>query len=264
MNKWYFSNNSNIRGVFLCLHGLGNSAYVMNSIISYLNEIGFHCYNLTLPGHNQDSNDKKFTYSLLNKNISPDITREGFLNTFTDAYLEIKEKFPDTNIYNVSFSLGGAITIDSMLNNTSIKFQKIFLFAPAIFVKSYINSLKAILFLRKFGLAIPNLIPKDISSARLTPIATHNALFKIINSIHSQVDLTNIAELDAIIFLSPNDALVSYKKITNWINSNSLSSFKVIKIKVPSSSHPSKHIFLSEKYAGNDNWVKIKDFFLNC
>ena len=250
MGKWFHSETEE-RGVVLVVHGLGNSPNVMDPIVTVLCDAGFHCLRFSVAGHEED------------RSLKHSSSRERWLDDFLAAFKEIKNLYPNLPVYNVGFSLGGALSIDAIEHLNEISFSGVCYFAPAVSVRKYTGVVKYLFPLRHLGVSVPNLIPSEIAAGKSTSLHAHYSLFECIKAVETLSEDSLVQKTKGIVFFCKRDALVDHVALTHWVKKNNLNRLEMIEIKPPLSSHPSGHIFLSEEYAGKREWERIKKEILN-
>lgn len=247
-----FEKNNNtkpLNGVVLVCHGLNTKPEKMQEITTFLNSLGVFTFSIKLYGHRSDfENFKK---------VRPAI----WLSEFHKAYKEAK-KYADKRqvpLFFVGYSLGGLINSSLMSSKIlgDIKYNKIILFAPSIATHFYI---KIISFLNILGeqYVIPSSNLKAYRASKGTPLSAYNSLFSLQNLMIAS-DFNNL-NIPTMIFVDPQDELVSVDGISSLIRNKNLSKWQIVRLHKThtSSNKSSHHLIIDKSSAGNKNWEIIK------
>jgi len=253
----------NINGVALVIHGLNLRPSKMESIIKLLTNSGIDVLNLSLRGHGQnyfhgkDLDTRKARMEAF-KTVSYKLWMDEAHRAYGHARKRSDEK--NTPLFLVGFSLGGLIGADLLVSHADVLFDRMVLLAPALNIHGihYVAKL-----LSPFpGLILPSFTSKSYLANDGTPMAAYNALFETLRHFNQHV----CAKLNVptIIFIDPEDELVSYRKLTQRVEKESLDrwQFRLLEKGKTGVQEKMHHLIIDEPSVGTDTWNQIKSVLI--
>lgn len=241
------------KGVCLICHGLNTDPKRMNALGDFLESEGIETFRMKLTGHCEDP--QKF------KEVSSSL----WLKELYDTYLKAKARSQELGVplYYLGYSLGGALNAALMQSQEDVKYDKIFLFAPALAIRktSYLIRLFKPLG-KKF--IIPSFAPKDYTAHKGISGAAYDALFDVIAL--PRKEKYSKLNVPTQIFIDPMDELVSpggLLKIKKEYNMDQWEMVYVTKSKA-TAQYRMKHLILDKESLGEETWAhvqgKMKEF----
>lgn len=232
------------RGVAILIHGLNNTPAVMKPIAVVLQSLGFTTAIVTLDGHEGGSD--------------PNVARaEAWIGQVQRAALEARERYPQTPLLGLGFSLGGAICLRA-LDAGAADFRRIVLIAPAIGLKGYTSFIRFITWLRIFGIAVPSFIPAAYRSSSTTPLQHYALLFEIVDKIRTTTLQSKTRATPGLIVLRDGDEFISITKTERFRRESGFTDWRVVTVGESPTGLPA-HVMVDERSFGAQNWSRFVD-----
>ena len=205
------------KAVAMVVHGLNLRPCRMNAIARELTGRGVLVLRVTLTGHDGDT----AAFSR--------VTRDDWLRDLNQAYQQVAERGRhfDCPVLFVGFSLGAVAGLDLMTARAGIRFDGIVLFAPAITPRWYTYSL-VIGNLAGKDVIFPSATPKSYRVNSGTPVAAYNALFDHVRHVR-RADIEHL-DVPVLVFIDPEDELVSYDGLKHFVRERGLDGWRVIEV----------------------------------
>jgi alpha-beta hydrolase superfamily lysophospholipase len=245
------------RAVAVLVHGLNGKPNRMNAIAYILNEVGVRVLRVTLRGHGcLDIHDLQV------------VRMEDWFYDLQRAYciaLHYANEH-DLPLYYVGYSAGGGLILDLMQRKLeeNILFDKMIFFAPGIslsipgFVLSRIVlSLNTIWPIAHWSssLLVPSITPEEYRCYIGTPLAAYNARLHAMQHLET-IGLERLDNIPTIIFIDPQDELVSKTGIQKMIQKAGMKNWEIIEINKKRSQFP-HHLIIDPVSTGDEQWGKI-------
>jgi len=249
----------NINGVALVIHGLNLRPCKMESIITLLTDSGIDVLNLSLRGHGRNySYEVNFDSSEARIEAFKTVSYKLWMDETYRAYYRAKKRSDEkkVSLFFVGFSLGGLIGADLFASHPDVCFDKMVLLAPALDIHTIHYVAK---FLSPFpGLVIPSLMSKSYLANNGTPMAAYNALFETIK--HFNQHIGSKLNVPTIIFIDPQDELVSYRKLKRKVEKETLDQwqFRLLEKGTTGVQEKMHHLIIDEPSVGTDTWNQMK------
>lgn len=248
--KWIWNKKSSIKGVMITIHGLNNKPSTMDYFGRRMNTKGIKVLRVPLAGHRGDIEEMKR------------VVRDDWHWSVYRSYCLAKAEADKYSVplYFAGNSLGALMFIDTSLQGaaTPIKVEKMILFAPAIAVKKRAHLVRA---LRVMGsrFILPSKTPYAYRANRGTSVAAYKALFRSLNSV--QVRLNKDINIPTLIFIDPQDELISLGHINSMIKHKQLDHWSVKKVNNAGSTLPKTyhHLIIDEESVGTSQWKEMED-----
>lgn len=253
-SRWFLPDTEKNSGTVLLLHGLNQNPVSWNPVINQLTSCGLRVYRLGLSGHR----GRGFAEML-------QVSTQSWLDEFKNGYEEVKENGNGKPLYLVAFSLGGLLAMVVQLQLGFSMFQKQFLFAPALALKSYT-------YLAYWATRIVPYLPsratgKYIANRRGTSGSAYKALFDLLNEFQQYQTFEQL-NVPTKIVMRTSDELISYKDIVRLVKENLLNQWQLELLpedRAVSNSLCYKHLIIDKECLGEQGWNHlnnlIEDFF---
>lgn len=252
-----------INGVALVVHGLNLRPRKMESIIKLLTDSGIDVLNLSLRGHGQnyfhekDVDTRKARMEAF-KTVSYTVWTDEAYGAYGQARKRSDKK--EAPLFFIGFSLGGLIGADLLASHADVLFDRMVLFAPALDIHGihYVAKL-----LSPFpGLILPSFTSTSYLANNGTPMAGYNALFEAIEHFNQHVGAK--LNVPTIIFIDPEDELVSYRKLKQRVEKESLDrwQFRLLEKSKTGVQEKMHHLVIDEPSVGTDTWNQIKSVMI--
>jgi len=246
-NNWldYYPSSSTPRGCVLLVHGLNMNSGALKPIAEFMASQGFFARIIILQGHNP-----KLPWP-------SKISEDDWLKELETAYLDLKTKYPALPLVNVSYSMGAPLSLVFLKNHPEAQFEKFIFLAPAITTKCQAVLLRLLTLFDFIPIYLPSLAPEGYRSHNNTSLRAYSAFFSLERQASDVRDSQNILHQKALIFLSPDDELISLPCLNRWIRKNQLQ-WKVQELN-PGSQDLPKHLIVDENSLGKVEWNRLKD-----
>lgn len=246
LSQWIESKEE-IRGISLVAHGLNLRPSKMNALSSELTKSGIKVLRVSLAGHRGSQREGLFT------------TLNAWRNEFQAHYCLAKKEaeIKDVPLYFLGFSLGALVGLDFLNTQDHHEVQKMLLIAPASDVHWYSNIPGKLSWIGG-KISIPSKNLKEYRSQPSTSLASYRSMKDAQESLRTMnVKSLNIPTL---VYVDPDDELVSLKKIKKRIENNKLDQWKVEQLSnrgttLKKSFH---HLVVDKASMGPHQWEIIK------
>ncbi len=253
----------NINGVALVIHGLNLRPSKMESIIKLLTNSGIDVLNLSLRGHGQNYfHEKDVDTREARMEAFKTVSYKLWMDEAHRAYVHARTRSEEKKVplFLVGFSMGGLMGADLLVSHEDVRFDRMVLFAPALDIHG-INYLAKLL--SPFpGLVLPSFTSTSYLANNGTPMAAYNALFETLRHFNQHV----CAKLNVptIIFIDPEDELVSYRKLKRRVEKESLDQwqFRLLEKGKTGVQEKMHHLIIDEPSVGTDTWNQIKSIMI--
>lgn len=250
ISQWFVPTDRPIKALALVTHGLNLRPSKMNSIIEDLNDKGVLVLRLALKGHRGNLDEQR------------EVTLKDWLDQYSYATRIMKDLKEQMKIplYSVSYSLGGEIHFDTLTQFKQKVFDKSVFFAPAIW--SYWYTLwPTVTFFLPDSFGIKSFNNKDYRIEASTSMAAYRALNEGKSLWSEFAKKKNFSMIEPfLVIMDPEDELISYAKVENFIKENPKIKAQVFVLKkVKPTINPSFHHLTIDKWAvGSEQWNAIE------
>lgn len=236
-------------------HGLNSRPSAMNDISVSLTSVGGKVLQVGLPAHRGFPQDNQ---------LDPYTSWIRHLRT---AFCLAREQAHQHNVplVYVAYSMSSPLYIDLLGQNTepSLKANAQVLFAPAISLRWTSYLVKAFYvfgeeyFLSSWG-------PEDYLASRGAKMKQYKALFQTIDNAYHHVT-PKIHNIPTLVFIDPEDELVSPSGIQEFIRKNNLDQWKVKTVNNEESKLENKlhHLIIDQISTGRKQWAQIRRDYIN-
>lgn len=256
---WQEPTTTGLSGVALVIHGLNLKPSTMIAINATLMTAGIAVLQLSLQGHGHShdgisNTSAKRQRMQLFKSVSHATWYGQALHAY--HYAKKRSKKEGVPLFLVAYSFGGLLGTDLFASEPSVQFDKMVLFSPAFNV-TFGYGLKWLFIFPR--LVIPSFAPRDYRANWGTPIAAYRALFKTID--HFKTHLKEKVNIPTLIFIDPDDELVSYCHLKNLVRSEKLTQWRILPVaKSPSNQLTSPHhLIIDPASLGVQAWSKVEE-----
>jgi hypothetical protein len=238
-------------GVVLVVHGLNNKPEVMDSLISVLVDNGFHCLRVSLY---QDAPDGR---------SDPSETARGWRAILADAYATAQDRFPDLPRFALSYSLGALTTVSFLDRETAPTFNRMVLLAPPVSLTRSASLVRALTPLSRFRIVLPSAAPKEIRARRGTPLSEYAAMLELVAEVKTLTHPEKLDQIPTAVYLDPDDELVGYAGVLDWIRRNGLGRWspRGFKDRDPEGRTYS-HLMVLETSLGSVAWTELTQYIV--
>jgi len=233
------------RGVVLLVHGLNNSPGVMEPLAAFVRSQGFASGIVPLSGHEAAS-------------PRPVDSPAVWLSDLAGAVREAERRYPGLPRFNISFSLGAAVTGAWLREVGHPPFERMVLLAPAFAPKGYTGLLRFFTWLRAFGVSLPSFVPREYRSSRFTPLAMYGALFDLIDVLSTQPPVDMMRAIPTLVVVPSGDEFISLNRLRRFIGDNRLTTWR-FEIIPPAETGLPHHLMLDEPSCGAAGWRRLTE-----
>ena len=248
-----------ISGVALVIHGLNLRPVKMKSIIKLLTDSEIDVLNLSLRGHGQNySHEVDVDSSKARMEAFKTVSYKLWMDEAYRAYHRARKRSDEkqVSLFFIGFSLGGLMGADLFASHPDVCFDRMVLLAPALDIHGVHNVAKL---LSPFpGLVIPSVTSKSYLANNGTPMAAYNALFDTIK--HFNQHIGPKLNVPTIIFIDPEDELVSFRKLKGIVDKEALDQwhFHLLEKGTTGVQEKMHHLIIDEPSVGTDTWKQMK------
>jgi len=238
-------------GVVLVVHGLNNKPEVMDSLISVLVDNGFHCLRVSLYWDAPDGRS------------DPSVIARGWRAILADAYTGAQDRFPDLPRFALSYSLGALTTVSFLDRETTPTFDRMVLLAPPVSLTRSASLVRALTPLGRFSIALPSAAPKEIRARRGTPLSEYAAMLEMVGEVDALTLPDKLGRIPTVVYLDPDDELVGYAGVLDWIHRNGLEMWspRGFKDRDPEGRTYS-HLMVLEPSLGPLAWTELTEYIV--
>lgn len=256
---WFALKRERCQGGVLLVHGLNMNPASWNEMIAFLNQLGLSVYRLELKGHRG-----------LEFSDMADVTAEGWLAQCNSAIEFMMEKLPGLPLFLIGYSLGGLLGVVVQVQRNKPCFERQVLLAPALALKLYTRL--AVPLTR----VVPSLGAHAPRSYVANPEGATGAAYRALFDLERKMRTSKERELvlvnsPTLIFMRPNDELISYWGMKKIIARNKLDRWRLTPLPRKKCSYrelPFHHLLVDEKSVGEQSWQKmtrqVENFFVRA
>ena len=235
--------------VTIVLHGLNNKPEVMNELIGVLNDQGKDCVRVALTGHNGDDDSKA--------------SQKAWLKDIESAITYAENLRPASRISFLGFSAGGTVIINYLDQHSEVEVDGIYLFAPALALKTYAQLVRLFIPLGFFGIPGFSVAPYEYRKYSFPSFKLYKSLFDTYNEVQTLKNPVRFKKTTLNILLAEGDELVSNSGIRRWLDKNQLAEFAKIETFEFEETVPDyKHQIIDPATLGTKNWERIREIIL--
>ncbi|GHV22158.1 hypothetical protein FACS189494_08590 [Spirochaetia bacterium] len=256
----FFKTGDVSKGIVLLAHGLNvrpskmGTPYNEGTLVHLFVNNGFDVLRITLSGHGSSIDEMK------------SVTAGLWLDDAFNAYLSAIDT-GSIPIFLCGFSLG-ALVYEVLMNQennseiaadkkTPVVFKKAVLFSPAVAIKKSAHNILMLNTFIKDDSIIDSVSPAQYRAQKGASIAAYKSLFLLeADLIKYRFKQSNIPTL---VFIDPNDELISHAGLQKHISEFSLTNWNLIKISNDGASIRPKyhHLLIDSKCVSSAVWKKI-------
>ena len=236
------------RAFVLLAHGLNLKPSRMRPLAETAchDENRYSCRILSLPGHEEFGSSRM---------------RQVTANSWKQRILEEVEQIERLALehqvpaYFIGYSLGGLVGEWAISQQANSVFDKVVLIAPAIATHSYT---KIASYLPMTGnMMLPSKNHPDYRANKGTSIAAYRAMFRIMGEFRES-RLRGV-DIPTLVFLNPEDELVSHRRLIRWIDDSRLSHWRVLFVRdlKPSIRPNYQHLMIDQASMGAEAWEEL-------
>lgn len=223
----------------LIVHGLNNPSKIMEDLVLLFQRNQTNTYNVRLTGHKNDLEAYKT------------ITMEQWLLDLEEGYKKLVEL--GRPIIFCGFSLGALLGLKYLLK-PSIKFERLFLFAPAISTHFFTHFIQGTKVLGREHL-LPSAIRDDYRANDFNSVAAYLELFRTQKLFLKDAQKVRL-DIPTHVYIDPKDHLVSIKGIRKFIKKHKLNmQWKVHEVE---SKLTFNHINIDQASLGDIQWLELE------
>ena len=242
--RWFYS-TIQTRGTALVLHGINMLPSRMDAIAGWLSANGIDAYRAILSGHDGDMEAFKTA------------RRKDYIRDTLAAWQIVATRAAVANlpVHVVGFSFGALMAFDLLHSHPETHIERAVLFAPAVAPRLMT---RVALALRPF----PRFVPPSWSRPDFrmhpgAPIAAYTALFASVRALHEARYCR--ANIPTLVFIDPQDALVSLRQVRRLTEAYALDAWHVIPVttnrgRLPGTYH---HLITEPDTLGEAQWQDV-------
>lgn len=244
--EWSLTKATDVRGVFLLVHGLNARPHTLDPLINELNGLGFHTVLVSLAGHGPGESLQA-------------ATSEQWIADVAAGYHHAQERFPNLQVSGLGYSAGATALLRFLDLQTAPMLQRLIFFAPAFRLGCNSVPIRLISFLRHLGVSLPSLAPPSYRVHTRTALQAYHSLFRLVDDVRRLSHHKELGKIPTIIFAKPDDELVSVAKIERWLQENGLERWNLIPLDTRQNGKSYNHLVIDEDGAGPKNWETIRN-----
>jgi esterase/lipase len=215
----------------LIVPGLNNKTEIWTGEGSFIrNHYAFQSVNLK--GHNPGE--------IPSTKISATDWRHDILNAL--------KSIDKGRVTGLGYSLGGLLLLDAMLQQPE-RFERLVLFAPAVFIRNYVQTLSLIP--EQTDICISSYAPKDVRVHPKIHVSYYKALFSIARTVQKKLDTIQKFPVPVTVIMSPKDEVLLFRKTASVFQKKGASIVSVKQKKRKISDYA--HLITLKKYLNKDD-----------
>jgi esterase/lipase len=233
------------RGVVLLVHGLNQRPDSLDALAQALTAIGFHSYRITLSGHEREG-------------VSA-FTPEVWERDVIQAYNEARQRYPTLPTFMIGYSLGGLLVTRVLDTHTDIKPAGVILIAPALSLRTLPRLGYILTFLPPVSWRVSNIAPTAYRRFAQTPLFWYRNTLEIYSLTQNLTNPSHLRSIPTTILANPNDELVSFCGLTEWLKQNGMvTAWQLQRVKpTPTTPEIPEHLMIDENSLGALEWRKM-------
>ncbi len=245
------TNLSHPRGAIVIAHGLNQRPSSMEPLASFFRAHGYHTLRLTLAGHDTPTNEP-FPSSVWPTQIR-------------SAFQALHSRYPHLPVLYLGYSMSGLAAIQAIESASDFSPNQMILIAPAISLRTIIESARFVRWLPATTLSVRNLAPQAYRRYPRTPLFWYQNVAEMYLHVQSLTSPARARSIPTLLFVNPRDELVSHEGITSWISDNQLSERWKLSIIRPHTPDPrlAEHLLIDERSLGTESWQKMQQEILS-
>lgn len=240
-----FTSQPHPRGVVVVIHGLNQRPTSMDTLCTFLRDLGFHTYRITLTGHAQ----------------LPDsyFTSESWQHDVQNALTTVSTQFPDLPMHVVGYSLGGLLATRVIDTSRVYRPASLVLIAPALSLRMIVQSAYLLTVLPSTTLSVRNLAPRDYKLFNQTPLFWYENTISIYDETRLIGDTSPLRTTPTLVIANPRDELISFSGLKDWISDNHLApGWRLVSLEPhPRTPFLAGHIMIDERSLGASEWAHL-------
>lgn len=245
---WLKTTVSEPKGVFILAHGLNTKPEKMDSLGIFLTGLGYEVLRIDLPGHHGPIEEMK------------KITLDQWLHAGLTHYKAAQKRAEDLGkpLYYMGFSMGALLGETLTAIHPELKKPKKFiLFAPAFAIRdrSHLVSVMGI-----FGdeHIVASYNHEDYKAQKGVSVAGYKALFKM-EKIYLETENPGREAIPSLIYINPDDQLISIKKIQDLVSNRKWAHTTVIPLtdQEPEIERTFSHLIIDKPSLGEKAWNRV-------
>lgn len=231
------------RGVVAVIHGLNNRAEAMDPVVRALTGGGFHALN----------------FSLHHRPTRADDPAEDWLDIVRQGVNESRSRYPDLPLMNVSYSIGALLALKVLHLDQGVRFVSAVFLAPALALTAGSSLIRLLTPFSGFIKSLASSMPCELRSRAATPLREYRAVVRLIGE--ASALCAYAADIPVRIVMSPADPLVSYRRISRFLERQQLTTWEVCPV-APDRRGMDHHLLLGAAYVGATCWAGIGTLML--
>lgn len=233
------------RGVIILVHGLNQRPSSLNPLAQELQSLGYHCYRVTLRGHEQPE--------------EPIFPHSDWSSDVIEAYKKTQQRHPNLPISLIGYSLGGLLITHVLDTHPEIRPEAVVLLAPALSLRLLPQTGYLLTLLPPLSWTMPNMAPPYYRRFRQTPLFWYRNTFTLYSETRKLRSYTRLQTIPTTILANPRDELVSLSGLQTWIDDNRLSAHWKIEPIKPEITDPSipGHVIIDQRSLGYPEWKRM-------
>lgn len=186
------------------------------------------------------------------QDLAPHAIATDWVSTVARGYDECLHRASQTAPYSLAYSLGAIVTL-AFLRRTPSTIDRLLLIAPPLALTRTAALVRLLTPLRRLGLALPSLAPKDIRARSSTTLADYHAMLLLVAELNDAPLSPHIAATHTSVVLAADDELVDEQGVRRWIHQRQLQ----WPTRTVSGGPTPHHLLLSESRSGALAWKEL-------
>jgi alpha-beta hydrolase superfamily lysophospholipase len=243
------------RGAIVIAHGLNQRPSSMDFLAQFLRSEGYHTLRVALAGH-----DTPQAYAF---------PSSIWVQQIVTSFHETKDRYPALPILYLGYSMSGLAAVRALDTDPSFSPQRMVLIAPALSLRSIVESASILRWFPPTTFAVRNLAPRAYRRYERTPLFWYQNVAEMYQQTATLENGQRAGATPTLIFANPRDELVSLTGLQSWIADNNLSDRWKLSIVRPETPDPTlaEHLLIDPRGLGIETWRtmerEIRDFIRN-
>ncbi len=235
-----------VRGAIVIAHGLNQRPSSMDFLAEFLRSEGYHTLRLALAGHDTPQTEA--------------FSSSRWVQQIVSSFEETRERYPALPVLYLGYSMSGLAAVRALDCDPSFSPQRMILIAPALSLRTIVESASILQWFPPTTFAVRNLAPRAYRRYERTPLFWYRNVAEMYQQTTTLEHGQHAAAVPTLIFANPRDELVSLGGLRSWLSDNQLTDRWAVSILRPETRDPTlaEHLLIDQRALGLESWRMMK------
>lgn len=240
------------RGAIVIAHGLNQRPSSMDFLADFFRSEGYHTMRLALTGHDIPATEP--------------FPSSTWVEQIVSSFHETRKQYPELPVLYLGYSMSGLAAVRALDADPSFSPQRMILIAPALSLRTIVESASILRWFPPTTFAVRNLAPRAYRRYERTPLFWYRNVAEMYGQTTTLENGQRAGAIPTLIFANPRDELVSLDGLRSWISDNQLTDRWKLSILRPETPDPTlaEHLLIDQHALGTEGWrtmeKEIRDF----